>query len=140
MSAMIFATSDKFWDSETISFMPRESTTIRSQSMKSTKSKFAIFESKAKGKTLLTGGKSGKTFRDIYHLNSPLRKGTFATIWSGNEIGTGVPHAFKVVHREKLTPKDDAAVMNEVAMLQSLRHPHIVPLTNFLENEIIFTC
>ena len=138
MSAVVFATSAKFWDSGTISFMPRETTTIKSQSIKSTKSKFGFFGSKAKGKTLLTGGKSGKTFRDIYHLNTTLRKGTFATIWSGNEIGTGVPHAFKVVQREKLTPKDDAAVMNEVAILQSLRHPHIVPLTDFFEERDYF--
>ena len=77
--------------------MPRETATIRSQSMKSTINQFAIFGSKAKEKTLLTGGKSGKIFRDIYHLSSPLREGTFTSNWSGNEIGTGVPHAFKVV-------------------------------------------
>jgi len=139
MQAVTYATSAKFWNSDTVSFMTRDTTAIQSQAFSavSTKQKIADKFGKTKGR-ILTGGKAGKTFRDIYQLDSKLRKGIFATVWSGKHITSGVPKAIKVIHRAKLTPKDDAAVMNEVAILQSLRHAHIVPLHDFFEERDYF--
>ena len=44
----------------------------------------------------------------------------------------------KVVEREGLTLAEDASVLNEVSILKSLRHKHIVPLLDFFETPECF--
>lgn len=41
--------------------------------------------------------------------------------------------AVKVVDRAKLTPEDDAALKDEVAILRVLRHDHIVRIFDFYQ-------
>jgi serine/threonine protein kinase len=62
-----------------------------------------------------------------------MQEGHFATVWEGLSIETGRAHAIKVIKREGLTQLEDAAVMNEVSILRSLRHKNIVPLLDFFE-------
>ncbi len=92
MKTVVFATSSNFLNSGTISFMSRDTTTIRSQSMKT-----SFLSKQGQGKKLVWQVENQvKLFQDVSHLNSALHRGAFSTIWSGNEIGTGVPPAFKV--------------------------------------------
>lgn len=43
--------------------------------------------------------------------------------------------AIKCVLRKDLPPPDDAAIYDEVAILSSLHHPHIVPIVDFFDEE-----
>ena len=45
-------------------------------------------------------------------------------------------YAIKVVDRTNFSHAEDAAVLNEVALLKSLRHKHIVPLLDFFEDPV----
>ncbi|KAL3764339.1 hypothetical protein ACHAW5_003475, partial [Stephanodiscus triporus] len=72
-------------------------------------------------------------FDRLYRLDRKLQVGQCATVWEGTEIGTGKSCAIKVVQRVGLTQLEDAAVMNEVSILRSLRHENIVPLLDFFE-------
>ena len=46
---------------------------------------------------------------------------------------SGVKAAVKVVDRAKLTPEDDEALKDEVAILRDLKHDHIVRLFDFYQ-------
>lgn len=67
-----------------------------------------------------------------------LNKGSFATVWRGCNLFTQNIVAIKVVKRANLKLKDDVAVLNEVSVLQSLRHPHILPVYEFFEETDFF--
>lgn len=51
----------------------------------------------------------------------------------GTHRETGRKVAIKCVLRKDLPPADDAAIYDEVAILASLRHPHIVPIIDFFD-------
>jgi hypothetical protein len=107
-------------------------------------------------------GCKGKTFREVYQLNArvsngsvvavkrgsclslfsrlsfnftQLKSGSFATVCRGTHRGTGKKVAIKCVLRKDLPPSDDAAIYDEVAILASLDHPHIVPLIDFFDEK-----
>lgn len=46
--------------------------------------------------------------------------------------------AVKVVDRAKLTPEDDEALKDEVAILRDLKHDHIVRLFDFYQARFLF--
>ena len=92
----------------------------------------------ANGSSKLTGGKIGKTFKDLYELQDKIRSGSFATIWRAKHRESGVVWAVKVVSRKELKPKDDAQFLQEVAILLSLRHKNIVALNDFFEEKEYF--
>jgi len=81
---------------------------------------------------LLTG------FRRTYELKEKIRKGSFATVWECIHKKTQETFAVKIINREGLKPSDDEAVMNEVAIMQSLVHKHIVQLVDFYEEKDYF--
>lgn len=78
------------------------------------------------------------SFRDVYELKNKLRKGSFATVWQCVHNETQDVYAVKIIKREGLKPSDDEAVMNEVAIMQSLVHKHIVQLVDFYEEKDYF--
>ncbi|KAG7336486.1 serine/threonine protein kinase [Nitzschia inconspicua] len=80
-------------------------------------------------------GLKGKTFREIYQLNARLKSGSFATVCRGTHRASGKKVAIKCVLRKDLPPTDDAAIYDEVAIMSSLSHPHIVPLIDFFEEK-----
>uniref|UniRef100_A0A7S2LV12 Protein kinase domain-containing protein n=1 Tax=Leptocylindrus danicus TaxID=163516 RepID=A0A7S2LV12_9STRA len=82
--------------------------------------------------------KTAKSFRETYELQKQLNKGSFATVWRGCNLLTQKIVAIKVVKRANLKLKDDAAVLNEVSVLQSLRHAHILPVYEFFEETDFF--
>lgn len=53
----------------------------------------------------------------------------------GTHRATGRKVAIKCVLRKDLPPADDAAIYDEVAILSSLNHPHIVPLVDFFDEK-----
>lgn len=73
------------------------------------------------------------TFDKLYQLDSKLQEGVQAIVWQGTSKETEKTYAIKVIGREALSQSEDNAVLNEVAILKSLRHPHIVPLLDFFE-------
>jgi len=80
-------------------------------------------------------GLKGKTFREIYQLNARLKSGSFATVCRGTHRASGKKVAIKCVLRKDLPPNDDAAIYDEVSIMSSLSHPHIVPLIDFFEEK-----
>lgn len=62
-----------------------------------------------------------------------LKSGSFATVCRGTHRASGKKVAIKCVLRKDLPPTDDAAIYDEVAIMSSLLHPHIVPLIDFFE-------
>jgi len=80
-------------------------------------------------------GLKGKTFREIYQLNARLKSGSFATVCRGTHRASGKKVAIKCVLRKDLPPNDDAAIYDEVSIMASLSHPHIVPLIDFFEEK-----
>jgi calcium/calmodulin-dependent protein kinase I len=62
-----------------------------------------------------------------------LKSGSFATVCRGTHRETGRKVAIKCVLRKDLPPADDAAIYDEVAILASLNHPHIVPIVDFFD-------
>ena len=64
-----------------------------------------------------------------------LKSGSFATVCRGTHRQSGKKVAIKCVLRKDLPPTDDAAIYDEVAILASVSHPHIVPLIDFFEEK-----
>jgi len=128
VSAVRWAVSASFWNADTISFSTASSN-IPGQSSRLTQT------NQQNATARITNVKAGITFKDVYELEKQIRSGTFATVWAGRHVTTGVQYAIKVVKRKDLKPKDDAAVLNEVAILKSLKEEHIVALHDFYEEK-----
>jgi calcium/calmodulin-dependent protein kinase I len=78
-------------------------------------------------------------FANMYTLKTKLRKGSYATVWECQHLETKETFAVKVIQRKELQPKDDEAVLNEVAIMQSLMgNKYVVQLLDFYEEEDCF--
>eukprot|EP00543_Licmophora_paradoxa_P001047 CAMPEP_0202445100 /NCGR_PEP_ID=MMETSP1360-20130828/3984_1 /ASSEMBLY_ACC=CAM_ASM_000848 /TAXON_ID=515479 /ORGANISM="Licmophora paradoxa, Strain CCMP2313" /LENGTH=504 /DNA_ID=CAMNT_0049061255 /DNA_START=98 /DNA_END=1612 /DNA_ORIENTATION=- len=80
-------------------------------------------------------GCKGRSFREVYQLNARLKSGSFATVCRGTHRASGKKVAIKCVLRKDLPASDDAAIYDEVAILASVEHPHIVPLIDFFDEK-----
>ncbi len=79
------------------------------------------------------------TFDDRYTLGKQVRKGAFATVWECVHKESQEMFAVKIIKRHGLKPVDDEAVMNEVAVMQSLSDcKYVVQLVDFYEQEDSF--
>jgi serine/threonine protein kinase len=78
-------------------------------------------------------------FVDVYELKSQIRTGSCAVVWQGVHRQSGEIFAVKVVQRNGLKPSDDAAVLNEVAIMQQLSgKKHFCQLMDFYEEKDAF--
>lgn len=77
-------------------------------------------------------------FHDFYETKTEITKGALATVWECVHKDTNEVFAVKIIKREGLKPSDDEAVMNEVAILQSLVFESIVQLVDFYEEKDYF--
>jgi serine/threonine protein kinase len=78
-------------------------------------------------------------FQDVYECIRELRTGTYATVWEAKHRRTQDSYAVKIINRKGLPPKDDEAVLNEVAMMQSLSgNKYVVQLMDFYEEHDYF--
>ena len=67
-----------------------------------------------------------------YMNDSQLGTGAFSTVREGqHRTSTEITYAVKCVNRKKLSPEDEAALLDEVAILKEMKHPHIIRLYDF---------
>ncbi|KAI2489006.1 protein kinase [Fragilaria crotonensis] len=75
---------------------------------------------------------SGMRFEELYRLRGVLGKGAFSTVREGyHQSSDTLAYAVKCVNRKKLTEEDEAALLDEVAILKEMRHLHIIRLYDF---------
>jgi serine/threonine protein kinase len=120
ITAVHWATTATFWNADNVTFSQQQKTWDNADAAVATKETLHL------------------SFRDLYQLKKKLRTGSFATVWECVHIETQNVYAVKVINREGLKPVDDEAVMNEVAILQSLTYKHIVQLLDFFEEKDYF--
>lgn len=143
MIATTFATTAKFWTSDTVTFMS-QNTTVGVSGVFSTNASTitsATAQTVAASHKTLTSGKVGQHFRDLYTLNEKIRDGEGGTmVWKGMKIQSKESYAVKIVKRNvgAHMSAEDSKVMNEVSILQSLSHYHVVKLYDFLEETTHF--
>lgn len=121
MIATTYATTAKFWAGSSVSFMS-QNTTFNSSAFTSTRT--------------LTKGKVGQTFNDVYKLDKKIRDGRISGIWIGHKRDDNDDNeaaAIKVIRVDKSNQKEEARIMNEVAILKSLDHPNVLKLIDFFE-------
>jgi len=91
-------------------------------------------QSKPKPKqTEILDSKSGRPFMEIYKVGDKLGEGAFSVVKKGTHVQTRDTFAIKVVHRAKLTREDEIALMDEISVLNNLKHNHIIRLYDVFE-------
>jgi len=80
-----------------------------------------------------------KTFRSVYQLNAKMKSGAFATVCLGTHRASKKRVAIKCIHRQKLSPQDDCAILSEVNILATIQHEGICSVIDFfIEEECYF--
>lgn len=76
---------------------------------------------------------SGMKFEELYKLKGVLGTGAFSTVREGSHRTDPrkQTYAIKCVNRKKLSEEDEAALLDEVAILTELDHSHIIRLYDF---------
>jgi len=76
---------------------------------------------------------SGMRFEQLYRLKGVLGTGAFSTVREGRHrsSSTDITYAVKCVNRKKLSEEDEAALLDEVAILKEMKHIHIIRLYDF---------
>eukprot|EP00804_Cyclotella_cryptica_P020574 CCRYP_003415-RA/>CCRYP_003415-RA protein AED:0.07 eAED:0.07 QI:146/0.85/0.75/1/1/0.87/8/1457/521 len=78
------------------------------------------------------------TFESLYQLGTKIEASKNVTTWRGKSLETEKVYTIKIVDRLELSLAEEGAVLNEVAILKSLRHKHIVNLLDFFEDPRYF--
>mmetsp|Transcript_7571 Transcript_7571/g.11555 ORF Transcript_7571/g.11555 Transcript_7571/m.11555 type:complete len:345 (-) Transcript_7571:189-1223(-) len=76
---------------------------------------------------------SGMRFEELYRLKGVLGTGAYSTVREGyhTRSNNDVTYAVKCINRKKLSEEDEAALLDEVAILQEMKHIHIIRLYDF---------
>lgn len=78
-------------------------------------------------------------FSDLYEMGEQLGEGKYSTVWVCEHVPSATVHAVKVIQRKGLKREVDEAVLNEVAVMQSLcGTKYVVQLLDFYEEEDCF--
>lgn len=130
MSAIGWATSAKFWNPDAVSF---------GQQMEMWDQQLRLTGSSSR-RSLMTNSSGPSRFHDLYDIGPQLRKGASATVWKCISRRTKQTLAVKIIDRTKATSSDDdEAVLNEVAIMQSLTgNKYVVQLLDFYEEPDAF--
>jgi calcium/calmodulin-dependent protein kinase I len=145
--AVVWASSAKFWNPDAISFSQQLTTWDKTAAMGVAAgrdhSAMTDTQSAQSAQTRSNGSNTSKIdrvkFLDVYELKTKLRKGSYATVWECQHIETKEVFAAKIIQRQGLQPKDDEAVLNEVAIMQSLTgNKYTVQLMDFYEEDETF--
>jgi len=142
IGAVMYAVGTKFWNIDTTA-MWREDLHSMADSAKAVdgdcKSSNTVGEEKEGSDSTTSSAYSHPTFKKLYNLDCKLQEGVHATVWQGKSSADfGGKYAIKIIEREGLSQCEDAAVLNEVSILKSLRHKNIVPLQDFFEEPDCF--
>jgi calcium/calmodulin-dependent protein kinase I len=75
---------------------------------------------------------SGMRFDELYRLKGVLGTGAFSTVRAGfHRSNTDISYAVKCINRKKLSEEDEAALLDEVAILKEMKHSSIIRLYDF---------
>lgn len=75
---------------------------------------------------------SGMRFDELYRLKGVLGTGAFSTVREGfHRSNTHFSFAVKCINRKKLSEEDEAALLDEVSILKSMKHKYIIRLYDF---------
>jgi serine/threonine protein kinase len=86
------------------------------------------------GQTPQPSSNSGMRFDELYRLKGVLGTGAFSTVREGYHRSNGeISYAVKCINRKKLSEEDEAALLDEVAILKEMEHFHIIRLYDFFE-------
>ena len=75
------------------------------------------------------------SFSTKYHLDKILGHGGFSVVRSGTKKTTGVIFAIKIFKKSCLEEDDERRLMNEVEIMQELKHKNIVNFHDFYDEE-----
>lgn len=78
---------------------------------------------------------SGTVFGQHYKLGKELGSGAFSVVKEGFDRKTNDSYAIKIVTKAKLTPEDETALKDEIAVLTELKHPNIIRLYNVFDEK-----
>ena len=86
------------------------------------------------GQTPMPNSESGIRFDELYRLKGVLGTGAFSTVREGyHRNNSELSYAVKCINRKKLSEEDEAALLDEVAILKEMKHVHIIRLYDFFE-------
>jgi calcium/calmodulin-dependent protein kinase I len=143
--AVAWASSATFWNPDAISFSQQltawDKTALGEETaVNRDHSAMTSTQSAPSASTGSVTSKIGRVkFLDVYELKTKLRKGSYATVWICQHLETQEILAVKIIQRKGLQPKDDEAVLNEVAIMQSLTgNKYTVQLMDFYEEDETF--
>ena len=81
---------------------------------------------------------SKEAIEDSYELLEPLGKGTFSEVWRAVCLKHGSQWAVKCIPKANLPADDEAALLSEVAILEKVKHPHIIRLRQVIDRPDMF--
>jgi calcium/calmodulin-dependent protein kinase I len=68
-------------------------------------------------------------------MNLQLGSGAFSVVKEGFDKKSKDVYAIKIVTKTKLTPEDETALKDEIAVLTELKHPNIIRLYNVFDEK-----
>lgn len=83
-------------------------------------------------------GLAGDRFRDLYRIGRQIGQGSYSTVYFGLKKATNEVVAVKVVPKDRVKQQEEEQLRGEVAVLTQLRHPNIVQLLDFFDEEAAF--
>jgi calcium/calmodulin-dependent protein kinase I len=82
---------------------------------------------------------SGMRFDELYRLKGVLGVGAFSTVREGfHRSNLDNSFAIKCINRSKLSEEDEAALLDEVAILRAMKHKHIIRLYDFFNEASMY--
>jgi len=66
-----------------------------------------------------------------FYIDSQIKAGAFATVFEGTHRVSQKKVAIKCTLRKKISPRDDAAVFNEIGILAAMKHKYVCPIIDF---------
>lgn len=76
-----------------------------------------------------------KVFSNRYKKGKELGKGGFSVVYEVIDKTTKKRHAAKEIIKASLKPEDEIGLKQEIDILQSLNHPHIVKFVDFFDEK-----
>ena len=74
-------------------------------------------------------------FLDVYKLGKELGSGAFSVVKEGTHKKSGQSFAIKIVTKSKLTDEDEAALQDEISVLNELKHDNIIRLYDVFDEK-----
>lgn len=90
------------------------------------------------GDSLLSSSRPTLAFDDVYELMDKIHTSSNATIWKCKHKKRGDVFAVKIIKKKADSDAVSEAVFHELAVLRSVRHPKIMDVKDFFEEEDAF--